>query len=80
MDRWFDMRVNIITSSHLVTNNKKVNALKTLSNSDNDVARALRLSLDDFLVSRDSVSSDGIGSGGMGFNTTKRHRQLIEYA
>lgn len=55
-----------------ITNNTKVDALKTLSNSDNDVARALNLSLDDFLVSRDAVSADGIGSGGMGFNTNKQ--------
>jgi 5-methylcytosine-specific restriction protein B len=52
----------------------KVNALETLIKSDNDVAKELNLSLEQFPVSRDAINfkDSGIGSGGIGFNTNKQ--------
>ncbi len=57
-----------------ISKSTKVNALETLIKSDNDVAKELNLSLEQFPVSRDAINikNGGIGSGGMGFNTNKQ--------
>ncbi len=55
-----------------ISQNTKIEALKELLNSENLVAKELKLSIDDFKISRDAMGSGGIGSGGMGFNTNKQ--------
>ena len=50
----------------------KENALKKLLDADNSIAKKLKLSIDDFSISRDALKAGGIGSGGMGYNTNKQ--------
>ncbi len=55
-----------------ISKGTKKAALKALIKADNDIARFLNLTLDQFDVSINAFNDGGIGSGGMGFNTNKQ--------
>ena len=55
-----------------ISKGTKTSALKKLITSDNEVAKSLNLTLDQFVVSTNAFNDGGIGSGGMGFNTNKQ--------
>jgi len=55
-----------------ISKGTKKSALKKLITADNDVAKSLKLTTEQFVVSINAFNDKGIGSGGMGFNTNKQ--------